>query len=86
MSFGQYKAGQIVTVDAENGMPLDQYWRRRIKDAKENNCITVKVPNSSKEAVVDDKPKINKGRAKKKSTSSKESSKSMDKDNSEVSK
>ncbi len=92
MAFGQYRVGQIITVEAENGMPLDQYWRRRIQDAKQNNCITVKVPGAAVE-ITDDKKTKRRGKVRpyEREVSSRKDalnkpSKSTNKDDSEVSK
>lgn len=41
--FGKHNPGDRVVVLAENGIALDLYWRRKINDAKENDCISVKV-------------------------------------------
>ncbi len=53
-AFAGYKAGTI-TVPDKNGVPLDQYWRRRLRDAKIDNCV---------EVVTDPKPKPKKAKAK----------------------
>ncbi len=35
-----YQPGQVVTVQTDgDGIPLDKFWRRRIKDAKTDNCV-----------------------------------------------
>lgn len=37
-----YAVGQEVRVAADNeGTPLDQFWRRRLKDAKTDKCCEV---------------------------------------------
>lgn len=37
------KAGQSVLLDVDvHGIPLDRKWRRRLKDAKIDGCITKK--------------------------------------------
>lgn len=37
-----YQAGQTVTVQTDRAnVPLDRFWRRRIKDAKIDNCVEV---------------------------------------------
>jgi hypothetical protein len=41
-SFGPYTVGQEVKVTAdEGGIPLDQYWRRRLQDAATDGCCEV---------------------------------------------
>lgn len=38
-----FKAGSVVTVEVDaNGVPVDQFWRRRVRDAKIDNCISLK--------------------------------------------
>ena len=36
-----YKEGDIVDIKSNSGVPLDRYWRRRIKDSKIDNCISI---------------------------------------------
>ncbi len=46
-----YNAGQVVTVQTDShGIPLDKFWRRRIKDAETDNCVeAVKAAKPKKE-------------------------------------
>jgi len=38
------KAGQTILLDVDtNGIPLDRKWRRRLKDAKIDGCMTKKT-------------------------------------------
>ncbi len=41
--FGKHNPGDRVVVAAENGLAVDVYWRRKILEAKDNNCVSVKV-------------------------------------------
>ncbi len=41
--FGKHNPGDRVVVASENGLAMDGYWRRKILDAKDNNCVSVKV-------------------------------------------
>lgn len=35
-----FTEGQVVTVETdESNIPLDKYWRRRLHDAKKDNCV-----------------------------------------------
>ena len=35
-----YEAGREVTVETDaSGIPLKKFWRRRLKDAKHDNCV-----------------------------------------------
>jgi len=44
-----YKTGQIIFVKVDShGTPLDKFWRRRLKDAKTDNCLEVIKPKSKK--------------------------------------
>ena len=39
-----YKIGQTVMIELDNrGIPVDRLWRRRLKDAKIDGCISRKV-------------------------------------------
>ena len=38
---GPHKVGDIVEVTDVKGVPTDQYWRRRLRDAKVDNCCRV---------------------------------------------
>lgn len=41
-SVGIKKAGEIVEVQTcENGVPLDKFWRDRLKDSEIDGCIEV---------------------------------------------
>lgn len=38
----------VVTVQAdENGLPLESFWRRRLKDAETDNCVEVVKPRKT---------------------------------------
>lgn len=37
----KHKAGTTITIKDVDGIPVDQYWYRRLKDAKKDNCIEV---------------------------------------------
>lgn len=36
-----YAKGQEITIGDENGIPLDPFWRRRLKDAEIDNSIEI---------------------------------------------
>jgi len=37
---GVYKAGETIYVDCDKaGIPLDQYWRNRLKDSVVDGCV-----------------------------------------------
>jgi len=37
-----YEAGRTVTVQTDaSGVPLEKFWRRRLRDAKIDNCVEV---------------------------------------------
>jgi hypothetical protein len=39
---GGHKAGTVLKLRSDgNGKPLNSYWRRRIVDAKIDNCVTL---------------------------------------------
>lgn len=33
--------GTIVSVKTNKGIPVDSYWRRRIKDSKHDGCVSI---------------------------------------------
>jgi len=40
-----YRLGQVVTVQTDgDGIPLDKFWRRRLKDSKIDNCVEAVQP------------------------------------------
>lgn len=44
-----YGAGRIVTIQTDvNGLPLEKFWRRRLKDAEIDNCVAVVEPTPAK--------------------------------------
>ena len=45
-----YDAGRTITIDADkHGLPLDKFWRRRLKDSVIDNCVeVVKTSKSTK--------------------------------------
>ncbi len=55
MPFQGFAAGREITVKADaNGVPLEKFWRRRLKDAVSDNCVEIvsqeKPKKSLKEA------------------------------------
>lgn len=45
-----FRAGQTVTLDVDNnGVPIDRLWRRRVRDAKIDDCLTVAVSPKTEE-------------------------------------
>jgi len=36
-----FKKGETFTIEDDKGIPLDSYWRKRLKDSEFDNCITV---------------------------------------------
>ena len=44
-----YEAGREVTIECDrSGVPLEKFWRRRLKDAQIDNCLEVVKPSKSK--------------------------------------
>ncbi len=41
MDFGPYTKGQKLKIDAKKGIPLDVYWRKRVRDSSIDGCIKV---------------------------------------------
>jgi len=39
--FAGYKKGQKVTIESTKGIPVDIFWRRRLKDAEFDDCVKV---------------------------------------------
>jgi len=45
-----YEAGHTVTIQTDScGVPLEKFWRRRLKDAKIDNCVEVVKASKSKQ-------------------------------------
>lgn len=45
-----YEAGRTVSIQTDvNGVPLDKFWRRRIRDAKIDKCVEVVKPAKLKQ-------------------------------------
>jgi len=43
-AFGPYRAGTEIKIDTtENGVPTQLFWRRRLRDAKTDNCVHLKT-------------------------------------------
>jgi len=55
--FGKFIPGTIINVRHNNGIPLDKYWRDRVRDSQVDNCVTVIQPAEKKQPA---KEKINK--------------------------
>jgi len=36
-----YRQGETITLEAKDGVPINKYWARRIKDSVIDNCITI---------------------------------------------
>ena len=36
-----YEAGDVVDVEAVDGVPINSYWRKRLKDSQFDNCVEV---------------------------------------------
>lgn len=42
ISFNGYKKGQILPIEVDiDGIPLDIFWRNRIRDSAVDGCVTV---------------------------------------------
>lgn len=54
------RVGQCVTVPDKNGIPLDIFWRRRLKDAAIDSCCHV-LEEKTKVKKTTDKLKTKKG-------------------------
>lgn len=48
-----YESGREVTIQTDrSGVPLEQFWRRRLRDAETDNCVEVvkaKAPKKPKQ-------------------------------------
>lgn len=45
-----FRVGQTVALGVDgNGVPIDRLWRRRVRDAKIDGCLTVAVVPKTKE-------------------------------------
>jgi hypothetical protein len=41
---GDYKAGDIISVASHDGVPIDNFWRRRLQDATFDDCCSIVKP------------------------------------------
>lgn len=49
MNVGQYKKDKVISINTNPvGIPVDRFWRRRIQDAKKDNCIQKLDSHNSK--------------------------------------
>lgn len=46
---GDFLKGRTIEVEATNGIPVDKYWRDRIKDSKIDGCVS--IVKSTKKAI-----------------------------------
>jgi len=37
----QYSVGEIIEIKDNQGVPLDKFWRSRIKDSIQDKCISI---------------------------------------------
>lgn len=37
--FMKYRKGAVISVKVDDGIPIDSFWRRRLKDAEFDNCV-----------------------------------------------
>jgi len=50
-----YHVDQVIAIQTDkDGTPLDFFWRRRLKDAKIDNCCEI-VKSATKKSIVSDK-------------------------------
>jgi len=48
-AFGEFVAGQIIDVLADSrGVPRDQFWRNRLRDAEHDKCCCVHKESEAK--------------------------------------
>lgn len=43
-----YVKGQVIIIDDIAGVPVSQFWRRRLKDAALDNCVEVVASKQTK--------------------------------------
>ncbi len=43
-----FPAGKEIKVKSNKGIPLDRFWRDRLKDSEIDDCVTVVKPTRSK--------------------------------------
>ena len=37
----KFEEGQIIEIKDNQGVPLDKFWRARLKDAVKDNCVSI---------------------------------------------
>ena len=45
---GKLLKGSIIEVKNENNIPLDKFWRNRIKDSQIDNCVSIITKSNKK--------------------------------------
>jgi len=48
---GLFKKGQVIEVEDLKGIPVDRYWRKRLKDAKTDKCCEILKPPTKPKTV-----------------------------------
>ena len=49
-----YKAGQKVRIKTNNDIPVDRFWRDRLRDAEIDGCVEIVKPIRKERKVTDD--------------------------------
>lgn len=47
MNLGDHNKGDIVKVEARDGVPTSPFWRKRLRDAKIDGCCEIVQPRKS---------------------------------------
>lgn len=62
VALGGYPKGWVLRLPAINGVPVDQFWRRRVKDSAIDDCVT--IINKKKELPKEEKTNLPKEKKK----------------------
>ncbi len=50
-------SGTVTVQTDDSGVPLERFWRKRLKDAETDNCVEVVKPGTPKAKIVSDEAK-----------------------------
>ena len=48
--FAGYQTGETFTLDSSEGIPVDPYWQRRLRDSEQDNCCELVVADKAAKA------------------------------------
>ncbi|MEK0324943.1 MAG: hypothetical protein QQN63_04495 [Nitrosopumilus sp.] len=59
-----HKAGEVISIECTDGVPMDRYWRDRVKDSEIDGCVSFVEPEPTSRKS-EPKPEVELGNEKK---------------------